>query len=155
MIQQTFNNSCEKAELLKKVPMETTGGISSMLANMNPDTVVINSGLWTVFTSSKCHTLAKLFEDYVKNRGLVVYWKTTTATKQADKLILDEESKKIFPSYNWRIFDAYKLTKPLVEYETNLGNSTQKIPVMWDKIHFYDWVYRGLNEVLLVDILKG
>ena len=86
--------------------------------------------------------------------GLIVYWKTTTATEQADKLILDEEPKKIFPSYNWRIFDAYKLTKPLVEYETNLGNSTKKIPAMWDKIHFYDWVYRGLNEVLLVDILK-
>jgi hypothetical protein len=33
------------------------------------------------------------------------------------------------------------------------GEGPGSVAAMWDERHFFDWVYRGLNEALLIDLL--
>lgn len=79
---KTGNNTCPGAPLVSKPPMDTHGGLYSMVQMLQPDTVIVNSGLWSNFTDKLSETLANLLDEFQKN-GTVLIWKTTTATKLA------------------------------------------------------------------------
>ena len=171
------NNTCKVSQLYSKPPMDKNGGLYSMLRMLQPDTIIVNSGLWTNFTIQKSEQLANLLEDFQK-RGARLVWKTTTATKLPTGNIImqiefirkkynilgiadfpDDAARNILPNRGWKIYDTNKLTKPLTEYAIVDGknastNPSDSVEAMWDQRHFYDWVYRGLNEVLIVDLLK-
>ena len=74
------NNTCPGAPLVSKPPMDTHGGLFSMVQMLQPDTVIVNSGLWSNFTDRLSEKLANLLDEFQKN-GTVLIWKTTTATK--------------------------------------------------------------------------
>jgi hypothetical protein len=76
------NNTCPGAPLVSKPPMDANGGLFSMAQMLQPDTIIVNSGLWSNFTDKLSEKLANLFDEFQKN-GTLLIWKTTTATKLA------------------------------------------------------------------------
>jgi hypothetical protein len=74
--------------------------------------------------------------------------------------VSDDSPRKVLRAKGWKIYDTYKLTKPLTQYPIVDEKSSKEqqaadvVMAMWDQRHFFDWVYRGLNEALITDLLK-
>lgn len=135
----------------------------------HPDTVIFNSGIWhrlynpldEGFTSSErikdLLTLARILPLFGIRRLL---WKTTTASLnggknqlgafEVDTMTQALQLHKNETSLLWSFFDAFSITSSVFDTGQRLN-----IPVSWDSIHFLPDVYRGLNEVLLLNILSG
>jgi hypothetical protein len=99
------NHTCDDSILVTKAPLDVGGGLQTAVKLLRPDTVVINSGLWTNLTSARARQLARLLEPY--RADMTFIWKTTTANKLPVE-ILDEGPLEVLPAYGWKIFDAYR-----------------------------------------------
>jgi hypothetical protein len=132
---------------------------------LHPDTVIFNSGIWhrlnnphdEGFTSPErindLIMLAQIMPAFGVQRFI---WKTTTAVQQ-ETSPLGESEAKLFTSAiggtdsfnSWTVFDAYSLTSNIADIGQRLN-----IPLYYDSYHFIPDIYRGLNEALLLHILK-
>jgi len=118
-------------------------------------------------------------------RPIQFYWKTTTARSNlpyTKQIITLDEYTSLIPvlttvnSHNlhrWRLFDTFRLTSILNSLifpsvtndntdnynETDLKNNnidqTIKEMYYWDDVHFQQPIYRGLNEILVLDIIRN
>lgn len=156
--------SCSETHWFAKDHMDLLEHIASTI---HPDTVVFNSGIWhrlynpldPGFTSPELIkdliALAKRLPQFGIQR---LIWKTTTAAleggnNQLGAAEVDTLIQALEPNgggTSWNVFDAYSITSSVFETGRRVN-----IPVSWDSIHFLPDVYRGLNEVLLTNILSG
>ena len=119
-------------------------------AQLRPDTVIVNSGAWLHIdeTAERIDELLAGGEAARASGVRELYWKMTAnsflgATRSGD----NPESAQLVPrvrAAGWRVFDAYALTDGL------------PLHMFWDGGgHFRESVYRGLNEVLLRDLMRN
>lgn len=133
-------------------------------SDYRPDTIIVNSGFWGGFNAPQ--TLSDLAAVAVRVRILGVrdlIWKVTTAWMSPEDPSQPgrSEQDQLIPALRraeagaapWRIYDALALTLPLVE-ALKAGAVAENVS-FWDKFHFQQDVYRGLNEALLLDLMRG
>ena len=130
-------------------------------AAFRPDTFIMNSGLWgpaSSFASPERIRQLDIVTKHLRNAGVrELIWKTTTATTDAEHPA-HAEYALLLPALTahhppWRIFDAHAITQPLADGV--LSGAFSRSDVYWAGGHFQPQVYRGLNEALLIDLLRG
>lgn len=94
-------------------------------STFRPDTIVVNSGFWGGFNAPQ--TLIDLAAAAVAMRAVGVR-----------DLI-------------WKVTTAWMSPKD----HSKPGLSELEKLVFWDRLHFQQAVYRGLNEALLLDLMRG
>ena len=158
--------SCFETDWIATDHMELLEHIAS---THRPDTIIFNSGIWHRFKNplDKGFTSAERISDLLSLARTLfplgikrLFWKTTTAALdggkdqlgayEVDMMIQALEQENNGTSLSWRVFDAFSLTLSAI-----VTGQSLRIPVSWDSIHFLPDVYRGLNEVLLTEILSG
>lgn len=147
---------------------------------LDPTVIIFNSGLWGSYTPHK-HLLDGLVNggNYALNhsqRPIQFYWKMTTVasdkpySEQKETL---EEYRVIVPllstvsnttdnKHRWRMYDTFRLSSGVNEIFCPLSSSISeeeknawKTMLYWNNFHFEQPVYRGLNEVLLMDLMRN
>ena len=140
--------------------------LDHVAVSLAPDTIIFNSGLWPhsgFDTPERIKDLLRLAVS-LKWRGVKdLIWKTTTRTDVRKEDLGDSfrnpgfrERDTLLPALathgaknsSWRVFDAYALTKSLDVLDRPVSL------FFWDHVHLQPPVYRGLNEVLLADLLR-
>ena len=135
--------------------------LAERAALFRPDTLIFNSGLWPDSTFATPARILELEAVTELLRGVGVrdlIWKTTTAIgfngpnpALDEDLILMPALRALTPA--WRKFDAYAITAPLA---ASVEDGVPITEVYWDsRAHFQPPYYRGLNEALLLDLMRG
>ena len=141
--------------------------VQRVVQTFRPDTVIINSGLWpfsSFATPERMQDLANVSVLLHAAGAREVLWKTTTPLASfslgettasqlhsAERTLLLPALRAITPP--WRIFDAFALLAPLHRAESN--GSFFRGAFFFDAFHPQPEVYRGLNEALLLDLMRG
>ena len=139
-----------------------------------PDTMVLNGGIWgSMATPETILQLEALTYSLRKFGVRDLLWKTTTACligRCADGISGDGthvailEYSRIVPTLlqpaapdglPWRIFDAFAITEPLVKAAKNGEGGLNLEDIFYDGMHFFAGVYEGLNELFLLDYMRG
>jgi hypothetical protein len=133
-------------------------------STFRPDTIVVNSGFWGGFDAPQ--TLIDLAAAAIAMRAVGVrdlIWKVTTAWMSPEDHSEPGASERetLVPSLTqpaagapaWRVYDTLALTLPLVAAVK--AGAIAETSAFWDKFHFQQDVYRGLNEALLLDLMRG
>lgn len=113
--------------------------------------VFINAGLWWIQDGQNQFAnrhatllLEEMAQFHQVFPGVKVHWKTTTASKLQDAQDYSPEldfARKLVESEAFvSFFDAWALTTKVVRQHPEL---------LWDNLHFFTPVYKGLNLVLL------
>lgn len=133
-------------------------------STLHPDTLIFNSGIWHRLNNpfDEGFTSAERINDLLQLARILpqfgirnLVWKTTTASNQEGFQLGASELEYIIPalesdnsSLRWKIFDAYSLTS-----RVSVMGQRLNIPVYYDNYHVTPDIYRGLNEVLLRNII--
>ena len=151
--------SCSNPSWSASGPIELTEHISNAF---RPDTVIMNSGLWgeesSFATPARIRDLHTISQHMRSAGAKELIWKTTTALPFDGVQPAHAELEILLPALAkqdppWRIFDAHSITDSLATGV--LRGQISRDAVFWAGGHFQPEVYRGLNEALLVDILRG
>ena len=151
--------SCSNPSWSTSGPVELTEHVSSAF---RPDTVIINSGLWgeasSFATPARIRDLHTISQHMRSAGAKELIWKTSTALPIDGVQPAHAEFEILLPALAkqdppWRIFDAHSITDSLAAGV--LRGQFSRDAVFWAGGHFQPEVYRGLNEALLVDILRG
>jgi hypothetical protein len=130
-----------------------------------PDTVVINSGLWLNSTFATPERMRDLASVSALLRAYTVHeliWKATTPSfylcESTEVQSHSAERTLLLPALRaqsppWRIFDAFTPLAPLHEAESN--GTFPRGTFFYDMFHPQPEVYRSLNEAMLLDLLRG
>ena len=110
-----------------------------IVAPLQPDLIVLNSGLWSTSNEWSEIELRRVFANgkAALRRGGSALWKTTTQKRDYNMTTRDEKATVAALEAGWGILDAYALTKNLPP------------EAYWDTLHFNAYVYRELNMVML------
>lgn len=155
---------CSGANFTLSAPREL---LEHFAATFRPDTIVVNSGFWGGFDAPQ--TLLDLAAAATAMRAAGVrdlIWKVTTAwmTPEDHSEPGASEHEWLLPTLTrpaatagappaWRVYDTLALTLPLIA-AVKAGAIAENV-TFWDKFHFQQAVYRGLNEALLLDLIRG
>ena len=159
--------NCSGANYTLSSPREL---LEHFASTFRPDTIVVNSGFWGGFDAPQ--TLIDLAAAAVAMRAVGVrnlIWKVSTAwmddPSSEDLSVSSEygasEHERLLPMLTqsragapaWRVYDTLALTLPLVAaVKTRIFEEKD---IFWDRFHFQQAVYRGLNEALLLDLMRG
>ena len=153
--------NCSGANYTLSSPREL---LEHFASTFRPDTIVVNSGFWGGFDAPQ--TLIDLAAAAVAMRAVGVrnfIWKVTTAWMSPEdhsepgaselETLVPTLSRPAGDAPAWRVYDTLALTLPLVA-AVKAGMIAENVS-FWDKFHFQQAVYRGLNEALLLDLMRG
>jgi hypothetical protein len=126
-----------------------------------PETVIINSGIWpgsSFATPGRIFDLETTSMLFRKHGAQELIWKTTTARGVGVSAALAEYDILLpalaAQSPPWRIFDAFAITIPLAARVREGSLKESDVYNNGDFTHFRPQIYRGLNEALLLDLLR-
>lgn len=133
------------------------GAIHNLMARcQNYSHVLVNTGLWWIkdgvnefSTSHSLLLLNEMTQFHTEFPTVQVHWKTTTASKLQNPTDPNpdlEFAQALTQSSGFKsYYDAWTLTAILVQ---------QRPEMLWDHVHFFSPVYKGLNLVLLAYIIS-
>ncbi len=124
--------------------------LNFVVRDLQPDYLIINQGFWSFprLRDTSDTSYLRQFVSLAKSVAKRVIWKTTTARCDINDAGMDNPwMVTTLNNLGVEIFDAYIFTHDVAKLNSD------KFHICWDGVHYFPFVYRELNKMLLDFIL--